>query len=231
MSGEKEIVIADLENLKKNVKGEKYGKESWGDMGKRIVWNSTANYTAEGGKAIVPTLIKAGQEVIYSKILRKFLRADNKSWMGLTMFSLLTAVFDEGLGAWYGEHMRPQDQGIGDVAMEFPRPVLSCLAINYIMHVSWLGIHNPMKSFGFKELLIQLACKDLAEGGNAIMAQNFDGASEQLAKGRGLQLRQYAYSRLYPTKQSGFQTKVSQELSRTGVEAASTLDYTKGINV
>ena len=85
---DREIVIADLENLKKSVKSEKYGKESWGDLGKRIVWNSTANYTAEGGKAIVPTAIKAGQEVIYSKILRKFLKADNKSWLGLTMFSL-----------------------------------------------------------------------------------------------------------------------------------------------
>ena len=63
-----------------------------------------------------------------------------------------------------------------------------------------------MRSFGFKELLIQLAAKDLAEGGNAIMSQNFDGASEQLAKGRGLQLRQFRYSRLYPTKSTKFQT-------------------------
>ena len=171
---DREIAIADLESLKKGVKkDDKYGKESWGDMGKRIVWNGTAPYTSEGGKAIVPTAIKAGQEVIYSKILRKFLKADNKSWLGLTMFSLLTAVFDEGLGAWYGEHKRPQDQGLSDVAMEFPRPILSCLAINYIMNVAYMGIHNPMRSFGFKELLIQLAAKDLAEGGNAIMAQNF----------------------------------------------------------
>ena len=215
-----QIVVADLESLKKNLKSDKYGKESWGDLGKRVVWNSTAPYTSEGGKAIVPTVIKAGQEVIYSKIMRKFLKADNKSWMGLTMFSLLTAVFDEGLGAWYGEHARPQDQKISDVAMEFPRPILSCLAINYIMHTSWMGIHNPMKSFGFKELLIQLAAKDLAEGGNAIMAQNFEGASEQLAKERGLKLRQFRYSRLYPTKSSAFQTKD---------DFGATTDYTKQI--
>lgn len=223
---DKEIVVADIEALKKGVKSEKYSKESWGSMGKRVVWNSVSNYTSEGGKAIVPTVIKAGQEVIYSKIMRKFLKADNKSWLGLTMFSLLTACFDEGLGAWYGEHKRAQDQGVGDVAMEFPRPILSCLLINYIMHVSWLGIHNPMKSFGFKELLIQLAAKDIAEGGNAVMAQNFDGASEQLAKGRGLQLRQYAYSRLYPTKSSEFQTRDTQ--AWTG---DSTKDYTRGVNV
>ena len=204
---DREIAVADLESLKKGVKkDDKYGKESWGNMGKRIFWNGTAPYTSEGGKAIVPTAIKAGQEVIYSKILRKFMKADNKSWLGLTMFSILTAVFDEGLGAWYGEHKRPQDQGLSDVAMEFPRPILSCLAINYIMNVAYMGIHNPMRSFGFKELLIQLAAKDLAEGGNAIMAQNFDGASEQLAKARGLKLRQYAYSRLYPTKTTAFQT-------------------------
>ena len=215
-----EIVVADLESLKKNLKSDKYGKESWGDLGKRVVWNSTAPYTSEGGNAIVPTVIKAGQEVIYSKIMRKFLKADNKSWMGLTMFSLLTAVFDEGLGAWYGEHARPQDQKISDVAMEFPRPILSCLAINYIMHTSWMGIHNPMKSFGFKELLIQLAAKDLAEGGNAIMAQNFEGASEQLAKERGLKLRQFRYSRLYPTKSSAFQTRD---------DLGATTDYTQPI--
>ena len=63
------------------------------------------------------------------------------------------------------------------------------------------------------------------------MAQNFDGASEQLAKGRGLQLRQYAYSRLYPTKSSEFQSNFSQEISRKGVMADSTTDYTKGVTV
>jgi len=217
MSGGTEISVANLEDLKKNVKGDKYA------MGKRVIWNGTAPYTAEGGKAIVPTVIKAGQEVVYSKIIRKFMKADNKSWMGLAMFSLLTAVFDEGLGAWYGEHKRPQDQDLGDVAMEFPRPVLSCLAINYIMHTTWMGIHNPMKSFGFKELLIQLAAKDLAEGGNAVMAQNFDGAAEQLSKERGLKLRQYQYSRLYPTKSSAFQTTTS--------DLAGSRDYTRKLGI
>ena len=55
---DREIAVKDLESLKKSVKGDKYGKESWGDMGKRIVWNGTAPYTSEGGKAIVPTAIK-----------------------------------------------------------------------------------------------------------------------------------------------------------------------------
>ena len=110
------------------------------------------------------TGIKAGQEVIYSKIIRKIMRADNKSWMHLVIFSLLTAAFDDGLGAWYGEHKHPQDQGFKDVAMEFPRPLLSCLAINYIMASSYMGLHNPMRSFGLKDLLIALAAKDAAEG-------------------------------------------------------------------
>ena len=50
------IEIKDLESLKKGVKkDDKYGKESWGDMGKRILWNGTAPYTSEGGKAIAHT--------------------------------------------------------------------------------------------------------------------------------------------------------------------------------
>ena len=119
-------------------------KEPWGDMLKRIFFNGTAPLTDDGGTKIVGLAIKAGQEVVYSKVIRKFMRADNKSWMNLTIFSLLTAAFDDGLGAWYGDHKPAGQQGFGDVAMELPRPLLSCIAINYIMNSTALGFHNPM---------------------------------------------------------------------------------------
>jgi hypothetical protein len=172
------------------------GKEPWGDTFGRIFWNGTAPLSDVGGGNIVGTGIKAGQEVIYSKVIRKFMKADNRSWMGLIIFSLLTAAFDDGLGAWYGEHMPSRDQGFGDVLKEIPRPVLSCIAVNYIMATSYLGLHNPLKSFGFRELLIQLAAKDVAEGGLAILAQNMDNAKEKIAFVNDLQSRQNAASRL-----------------------------------
>ena len=106
-------------------------KEEWGAMMKRIFFNATAPLTDQEGGVVIGTGM--GQEVIYSKIIRKVMKADNKSWINLVVFSLLTAAFDEGLGAWYGEHKTPAEQGFGDVAKEFPRPILSCLAINYIM--------------------------------------------------------------------------------------------------
>ena len=165
-------------------------------MLKRIFFNSTAPITDQEGGAIVGTGIKAGQEVIYSKIIRKFMKADNKSWTNLALFSVLTAAFDEGLGAWYGEHKTPTEQGFGDVAKEFPRPVLSCLAINYIMNTAAMGFHNPMRSFGFRELLIQLAAKDIAEGGNAVLAQNVETAAEKIGAFTVLQRKQYEAARL-----------------------------------
>ena len=66
-------------------------------MMKRI-FNATAPLTDQEGGVVVGTGIKAGQEVIYSKIIRKVMKADNKSWINLVVFSLLTAAFDEGLG-------------------------------------------------------------------------------------------------------------------------------------
>ena len=171
-------------------------KEPWGDTFGRIFWNGVAPLADAGGSQIVGTGLKAGQEVIYSKIIRKFMKADNKSWMGLIMFSLLTAGFDEGLGAWYGEHTASADQGFTDVLKEIPRPILSCLLINYIMATSYLGFHNPMRSFGFKELLIQLAAKDVAEGGLAILANNMDNAKATIAGFNNLTGRQNASSRL-----------------------------------
>ena len=170
--------------------------EPWGDTFGRIFWNGVAPLSDNGGTNIVGTGIKAGQEVIYSKIIRKFMRADNKSWMGLIIFSLLTAAFDDGLGAWYGDHMASADQGFTDVLKEVPRPLLSCLLINYIMATSYMGFHNPVRSFGFKELLIQLAAKDVAEGGNAILANNMDNAKGTIAGLNNLQGRQGAASRL-----------------------------------
>ena len=172
-------------------------KEEWSVTLKRIFFNGTAPLTDDDGGAIVGTGIKAGQEVIYSKIIRKVMKADNKSWTNLALFSILTAAFDEGLGAWYGEHKTPDQQGFGDVAKEFPRPVLSCLAINYIMNTAGgMGFHNPMRSFGFRELLIQLAAKDIAEGGNAVLAQNMESAAEKIATFVALQKKQYEVSRL-----------------------------------
>ena len=175
-------------------------QETWGGTLGRAFWNGTAPVTDDSGATAVGTGVKAGQEVIYSKIIRKIMRADNKSWMHLVLFSLLTAAFDDGLGAWYGEHKHPRDQGFKDVAMEFPRPVLSCLAINYIMASSYLGLHNPMRSFGFKDLLIQLAAKDMAEGGNAVLSQNVKSTRDAINRWAQFMGRQRTASRLKGTK-------------------------------
>ena len=172
------------------------GKEPWGDVFGRIFWNGLAPISDAGGGNIVGTGVKAAQEVVYSKIIRKFMKSDNRSWMGLIIFSLMTSAFDDGLGAWYGAHPASRDQGFGDVLKEIPRPILSCILINYIMATSYMGFHNPMKSFGFKELLIQLAAKDVAEGGLAILAQNMDNAKARIAGLNDLRDRQRDASRV-----------------------------------
>jgi len=82
------------------------------------------------------------------------------------------------------------------VLKEFPRPILSCILINWIMATSYQGFHNPWRTFGFKELLIQLAAKDIAEGGNAILAQNMDAARDKIQGLNNLSGRQNAASRL-----------------------------------
>jgi len=105
------------------------------------------------------------------------------------IFSLLTSAFDEGLGAWYGEHKPSKDQKATDVLKEFPRPLLSCVAINWIMATAGLGFHNPMRSFSFRDLLYQLAAKDLAEGGNAILSQNMKNSEEHIARWNELQAK------------------------------------------
>ena len=85
-------------------------QEPVGDTFKRIFWNGVAPLADNGGANIVGTGIKAGQEVIYSKVIRKFMRADNRSWMSLVVFSLLTSAFDEGLGAFMPDHVGSMDQ-------------------------------------------------------------------------------------------------------------------------
>ena len=174
-------------------------KEPWGDMLSRIFFNATNPLTDDGGGKIVGVAIKAGQEVIFSKMIRKFMKADNKSWTNLAAFSLLTAAFDDGLGAWYGDHKTAREQGFEDVFKEFPRPILSCIAINYVMNSVALGFHNPMRSFGFRELLIQLAAKDIAEGGNAVIAQNSEDGALKIDLLNALDQKQRQSSRLKKT--------------------------------
>ena len=69
------------------------------DTAKQIAWNCVAPVADQSGEVIPGTLIKAGQEVIYSKIIRKMMGFDRKSWMELVMFSLVTATTDEGMGS------------------------------------------------------------------------------------------------------------------------------------
>ena len=148
----------------------------------QIFWNSVHPVTDQGGSVIPGTGIKAGQEVIYSKVLRKMVGFDRKSWMELVMFSLVTAVTDEGMGAWYGKHKSSKEAGFMDVLQEVVRPILSVLSVNYIFNVSYQGFHNPMRSFSFMDFLISLAAKDLSVGGNAILAQNVKAAADFIGR-------------------------------------------------
>ena len=75
------------------------------------------------------------------------------------------------MGAWYGEPLPYKEMGIMDVLQEVVRPIVSVLAVEYIFNVSYVGFHNPMKSFSFMNFLIALAAKDLAVGGTALIAQ------------------------------------------------------------
>ena len=76
-------------------------KEKFSDKMKRVFKNGLNPVLDDGGHKIGGVLIKAGQEVIYSKIIRKVMKRDTRSWMHLVVFSLLTSAFDDGLGAWY----------------------------------------------------------------------------------------------------------------------------------
>ena len=60
-----------------------------------------------------------------------------------------------------------------------------------------------MRSFGFRELLIQLAAKDIAEGGNALIVQNFEGGKDKVEAYQELQARQRDASRLKKAPKPG----------------------------
>ena len=97
------------------------------------------------------------------------------------MFSLVTSTTDEGMGAWYGDpDKRFGEMGMMDVLKEVVRPIVSVLAVEYMFQVSYVGFHNPMRSFSFMNFLIALAAKDLSVGGCALLAQNVDAAGKQL---------------------------------------------------
>ena len=136
-----------------------------------IGWNCVAPVADSEFKVLPGTAIKAGQEVIYSKVLRKMMRFDKKSWMELVMFSLVTSSTDIGAGAWYGKPPSYKDLDFMGVLKEAVRPIVSVLAVNYIFNVSYIGFHNPMRSFSFMDFIIALAAKDLAVGGTALIKQ------------------------------------------------------------
>jgi hypothetical protein len=161
-----------------------------------IGWNCVAPVADSEFKVLPGTAIKAGQEVIYSKVLRKMMRFDKKSWMELVMFSLVTSTTDVGGGVWYGPPPTdPSSMTFMGVIQEAIRPIVSVLFVNYVFNVSYQGFHNPMKSFSFMDFLISLAAKDLAVGGNLILAKNNETAARQIALLSDLQKRQHIAGR------------------------------------
>ena len=160
------------------------------DKAKEVFWNATAPLTDQSGGVVPGTMIKSGQEVVYSKMIRKIMRSESRTWMELIVFSLLTAGTDMGFGAWYGEKASAREMGFMDVLKEAVRPLVSVIFVNYAVRVASMGLHNPIRSFGFRELLIQLAAKDLAVGGNTLLASNIEAAANQIAKLEDLEGRQ-----------------------------------------
>ena len=160
-----------------------------------IGWNCVAPVADSEFKVLPGTAIKAGQEVIYSKVLRKMMRFDKKSWMELVMFSLVTSTTDIGGGVWYGVPPNGRTMTFMEVLQEAIRPIVSVLFVNYVFNVSYQGFHNPMKSFSFMDFLISLAAKDLAVGGNLILAKNNETAARQIALLSDLQRRQHIAGR------------------------------------
>ena len=145
--------------------------DDWTAKIQEIGWNCVAPIADSDFAAMPGTAMKAGQEVIYSKVLRKMMKFDRKSWMELVMFSLVTSTTDVGAGAWYGKPPSYKDLDLMGVVKEAVRPIVSVLLVNYIFNVSYIGFHNPMKSFSFMDFIIALAAKDLAVGGTAILKQ------------------------------------------------------------
>ena len=175
------------------------------EAGKDILWNSISAIADDS--VLTSTGITVAQETVYSKLIRKMIgKRYNKGWMELLTFSLLTAQTDAGMGAWYGERPSATQAGFGDVLKEVIRPVVSCLFNNYVVAVGSNGFHNPLKTFGFVDLLIMLVAKDLAYGGKAVLAQNSESMAQNLAGGDNQFARQTLVSRLLANEKAGRST-------------------------
>ena len=161
-----------------------------------MLWNVVAPIAQNG--VLADTGATVLQETVYSKIIRKMIGRDKKGWVELFVFSLMTQTTDGGLGAWYGQRKGAvdSDNGFMNVAQEIVRPLLSCVVCNYILRVGSEGLHNPMKSFGFVDLLIQLGSKDLTYGMNTFLSANSETMRGVFAAGDALFDRQTIYSRL-----------------------------------
>ena len=172
------------------------------DFAKQQFWNSTAPIT--DSTAVLPgTGIRAAQEVGYEKVIRKFMRADKLSWMELILFSLVTQTTDAGAGAWYGQYKDSSTAGFMDVLKEFIRPVGSVILINYVFDIFKNGLRNPMRSFSFKDLLIRLSAKNLAEGGQAVMKQNIQATRAHIQAFEDLRDRQQLAARFWSSGSGG----------------------------
>ena len=157
----------------------------------QVGWNSVSQVTANAGNVVGGTAITAGQEVLYSKLIRRVMgRGTDRGWMDLIIFSLVTAGTDVGLGGWLGEKPAADTASWMEVGYEFFRPLVSVIMVNYVLKVASLGVHNPIKSFGFRELLIQLAAKELAYVGNGLLAKNIEAARDHIRNFEGLQRQQ-----------------------------------------
>ena len=163
------------------------------------VWNSVAPVADQSGAVAPGTGIRTAQEVAYEKIVRKFMRHDKISWMEVILFSLATQVTDAGAGAWLGKYTPSASIDFMGVVKEFVRPVGSVIAINYIFDIFKNGLRNPLKSFSLKELLIRLSAKNLAEGGQAVLAQNVTAAAGYIKKYEDLRNRQQLSARFRKT--------------------------------
>lgn len=173
------------------------------DFAKQTFWNTTAPLT--DGTAVLPgTGIRAAQEVGFEKVIRKFMRADRLSWMELVLFSLVTQSTDAGAGAWYGQYKDSSTAGFMDVLKEFVRPLGSVILINYVFDVFKNGLRNPMKSFSFKDLLIRLSAKNLAEGGQAVMKQNIQATRQAIHAFEDLRDRQQLAARFRSSGSGSF---------------------------
>ena len=165
------------------------------DFANQQLWNNLAPLADQSGSVAPGTGIRTAQEVVYEKVIRKFMRSDRISWMEVILFSLATQVTDAGAGAWYGKYTSSDAAGFMDILKEFVRPLGSVILVNYVFDIFKSGLRNPMKSFSFKELLIRLSAKNVAEGGQAILSQNVSAVREYIKKYENLRDRQQLSAR------------------------------------